>query len=372
MAIPTIIYFIWGYFGFAGAWIPGKYDAEKKQYNVFWGLGQKLIFTEKGTFRFYLYTPFKRQGLIDTNGKVIIPFKYKRVFYDTYYSGRYLEYFLAENIDGKFGAINKENKIVIPFEYDKSPYPYPDNHYLKWQKGNKQGLSNKSKMILPAEYSGFTMPYDYADPFTIAEKNNFCYFVFPDGTKIKKNFFPYSYTSINEQTIILESIKSSDLDKNIWITEIDKIDTQEKKYNEQVLINKKISADIFYGIFNNVGNEILPLDYELIDYFHKDSLYKVKKDGLVGVFDLNTKNWKFPIKYQQLEYLNGYLPLTKIQRSATENEYWIDNNGVVILSGKTKVVEINLTKEYLIFSKNRKRYKLEFESESKKFIWYKL
>jgi len=40
----------------------------------------------------------------------------------------------------------------------------------------------------------------------------------------------------------------------------------------------------------------------------------------------------------------------------------------VILSGETKVVEINLEKEYLIFFKNRKLYKLEFDSDTQKFI----
>ncbi|WP_091520880.1 hypothetical protein [Paenimyroides ummariense] len=79
LMIPFPIYFIWGCFGFAGAWIPGKYDADKNEYHIFWGLGEVLSDCERGNCRIAFYTPpffnFKH-GLIDTTGFVVIPFSY--------------------------------------------------------------------------------------------------------------------------------------------------------------------------------------------------------------------------------------------------------------------------------------------------------
>lgn len=374
IAIPILIYFIWGYFGFAGAWIPGKYDKENKQYNVFWGLGTKLTYCNKGTFRIVFYTPFKRAGLIDTNGKVLIPFLYKKVFYDTYYSGRSLNYFLAENLDGKFGAINKGNQVIIPFEYDKSPYPYPNGHYLRWEKNNKRGLSNRNGMVVPSEYSGFVMPYEHANPFTIAGQNNYCYFIFLDSKRLKKDFVVYSY-SAHRDYIVIEGVKSDDLDSNIWINKIDAVKPEKAEKNRQVIINKQKLANLYYGVFDTLGKEILPLKYDTIKYFGgKNGAYLVKKNNKVGVFNVIKKEWEYLPKYKQLEYLNGYLPLTKIQKTKGTKPYWVDDNGVVILSGRIKVVEINLAtpyaQEYLVFIKNKKRYKLEYDGNS--FIWYRL
>lgn len=374
LAISILIYFVWGYFGFAGAWVPGKYDEKSKTYHVLWGLGQTLVYTEKETFRIEFFTPFKRQGLIDTNGKLIIPFLYKHVHYSTYNSGTYLNYFLAQNTKDKIGAIDKENNIIIPFEYDKWPYTFSGGRYLKWEKDNKVGLSDPDKMIIPAEYSFVSMAGEFPHPFFIAVKNNYCYFIFPNGQKLKKNFYPYSLSINEDQYVMMKAIKSAAIDQNTWVTDIDLHYIREAPIPIKVIINKKKLVNVSCGILDLKGNEILPADYDNIEYFGKTEMYLIRKNDKVGVFDLENRSWKFPLEYNEIEYLGPDFPLTRIRKNKYENEYWVDNNGTQILSSKTKVIKVfsEWMNHYLIFSKNNKSYKMEYDRDTENFKWYQI
>lgn len=374
LAVPILIYFVWGYFGFVGMWVPGKYDKESKTYQVLWGLGPTLNKTKKETFRIEFFTPFKRQGLIDTNGRLIIPFLYKHVYYSTYNSGTYLNYFLAQNTKDKIGAIDKENNIVIPFEYDKWPFTFSGGRYIKWEKEQKVGLSDPDKMVIPAEYSLVSTVGDFPHPFLFAAKNNYCYLVFPNGQKLKKNFYPYSISSIDHQYLLTQGIPSSDIDENIWITAIDLDYKKEAPTPMYVIINKKKLVNVSYGILDLKGNEILPVDYDDISYFGKAEIYLVRKNDKVGVFDLENRIWKFPIKFEEIKYLSPDFPLTKIRKNKYENEYWIDDKGTQILSSKTKVIKVysEWAYHYLIFSKNDKSYKMEYDDHAKVFKWHQI
>lgn len=374
LVIPILIYFVWGYFGFAGAWIPGKYNEKSKTYDILWGLGQTLDKSEKETFRIAFFTPLKRQGLINTKGWLIVPFLYKYVRYNTYHHGRYLNYFLAQNTKDKFGAIDKENNIIIPFEYDDWPFTFSGARYLKWEKDKKFGLSDPNKMLIPAEYSLVAIAGEFPHPFFIAAENNYCYFIFPNGQKIKKNFYPYSLYIFDDQYVEMGAIRSVDVGQNTWVTNVDLHYIREAPIPVKVIINKKKMVNVSYGILDLKGNEILPVDYDDISYFGKAEIYLVRKNDKVGVFDLENRIWKFPIKFEEIKYLSPDFPLTKIRKNKYENEYWIDDKGTQILSSKTKVIKVysDWAYHYLIFSKNNKNYKMEYDDDAKVFKWHQI
>ena len=50
-------------------------------------------------------------GVIDTNGKIIIPVEYKNIYHD------YNKNYIAVNITGFDGVLDKNGNIIIPFEY---------------------------------------------------------------------------------------------------------------------------------------------------------------------------------------------------------------------------------------------------------------
>jgi len=169
-AIPILIYFIWGYFGFAGAWIPGKYDAEKKEYRIFWSFGVESY--NKGASPIMIFTPFKRYGMIDTIGHVIIPFKYAYLSSPHYANHNLIS---AEDLEGKLGAINKKGEIIIPFEYDKwtrrnskirANYTYFHLGEFAWSKNGKRALFDSlGKQILPPKYTRFKFVYSAYSPY---------------------------------------------------------------------------------------------------------------------------------------------------------------------------------------------------------------
>ncbi|WP_300673188.1 WG repeat-containing protein [Soonwooa sp.] len=139
-------------------------------------------------------------------------------------------------------------------------------------------------------------------------------------------------------------------------------------------INKKKLVNVSYGILDLKGNEILPVDYDDISYFGKAEIYLVRKNDKVGVFDLENRIWKFPIKFEEIKYLSPDFPLTKIRKNKYENEYWIDDKGTQILSSKTKVIKVysEWAYHYLIFSKNDKSYKMEYDDHAKVFKWHQI
>ena len=396
LATPILIYFIWGYFGFAGAWIPGKYDAKETEYRIFWSFGVESY--NKGACAIMMFTPFKRYGMIDTTGHVIIPFKYAYLSSPHYANHNLIS---AEDLNGKLGAINRKNEIVIPFEYDKlkrrnsktrDNYTYFSLGEFAWSKGNKRALFDTlGKQILPPEFTSFRFiyggysPYErrwvnVRTPYFIADKGNHCYFVLENGDKIRYDFISTESYEINpkRKELWVEAVPTKNLDENLWeITDYHYTYTDTDK---KVSINEMKNLSLYQGLFDSLGNVILPLEYDKIEeYQDRNDLdwddenricYRVKKNGKWGVYNTHSKKWILSLQFSEIVIFNEKLPLIKARRNSTENYSYYDLNGNLILSEKVEI-EYQGT-EYLIFSKNQIRYKLQYDKEKQKFIWYKL
>lgn len=395
MVIPTLIYFIWGYFGFAGAWIPGKYDAEKKKYKVFWGLVN--LPSRNATCRIYLYTPFRRQGLIDTTGKVIIPFKYKSVDFARF-DGNLIS---AENVDGKYGLLNKNNKIIQPFIYTselKNPIYGIFSYFTSEINGKQALIDSLGTQILPAEYSEILMPYHSTIPYLVTSKGLYSAIRFPDGKEIKKDYLitDTSYPDSNDYIKIF-GVKSTDLDKNLWsIKTIETPDnpdldkkylnlesTENSKYFNDgytyVSINKSKPIKQWFALYNKKGEELLPLKFDDILWLRygitwvEKPLIVVKQKGKWGLYNAKQNHWLLPISFQEIKQdVDEKLPLIKVRKNTIGNYSYYDLNGKLILSENIEVHYYDDGREYLIFYKNGNRYKMQYNKEKQKFIWHKL
>jgi|GEM_PF-2464863 len=396
LATPILIYFIWGYFGFAGAWIPGKYDKKETEYRIFWSYGVESY--NKGACAIMIFTPFKRCGMIDTTGKVIIPFKYSYLS-DPHFANHNL--ISAEDLNGKLGAINKRNEIVIPFEYDKlkrrngktrDNYIYFSLGEFAWSKDGKRALFDTlGKQILPPEYSKFRFIYtaysNYENrwvnartPYFIADKGNHCYFVLENGKKIKYDFISTESFVINSKRneLWVEGVPTKNLDENLWeITDYHYTYTDSGK---KVSINKMKDLSVYQGLYDSLGKEILPLEYDKIErYQDRNDLdwddenlicYRVKKNEKWGVYNTHLKKWILPLQFEDITIFNEEFPLIKARKNQTENYSYFDLNGNLILSKKIEVY--NQRKNYLFFYKNGIRYKLEYNKDKLKFTWHRL
>ena len=370
LAIPILIYFIWGHFGFAGAWVPGKYDAEKQQYKVFWGLGDKLIFYSNGTFRIAGYTPEFKQGLIDTTGKVVIPFLYKKVEQRTAL-GENL--YVITNKSGKKGIINNKYKTIIPMEYDGIESIKPDFNFIMLKNGKSALLDKNGKEILPAQYSSVFYPdVSSSKPFIIAEKTTESYFVFPETKKqINQKFITIEFLFLPNNTVLINGILSKELKKtNHKIILGNYYNRSYEKY-KKVKINETDFVNHYYGIFDSNGEALLPLEYDYIGIFENKKFAVVEKNHKMGIYNINVKDWLAKLSFSNIDKLPQNLPLFMLQDSENK-KYYIDENGTIILSNKTNVTHIDANGHYLIFTKNKNRYKMQYNKDKQKFTWHKL
>lgn len=168
--------------------IPFKY-----KYSFYFDNGFATVVTNEG------------KGVINQNGVVIIPIEYKTIFKeeikdkvivsDSNFSYQKSTYFTAEK-DKKWGLFDSTGKLIIPFEYGFISKPYNDQHFLNgWIQTsdferNKCGLINiYTKVNIPPNYDGIKI----FDNFLIANKrvgSNYTYqLLHLDGKPISENIY---------------------------------------------------------------------------------------------------------------------------------------------------------------------------------------
>ena len=116
---------------------------------------------------FFLLEKNGKRGIMDSNGKMIIPMIYEYIdypYYDTF----------VVTTNGKKGLINKFNRFVIEPKYDDLDNFLGDRlyyEYLKFKENELVGLMDiKGKIIIPAKY----------DYISIAKENFILFTVYKD------------------------------------------------------------------------------------------------------------------------------------------------------------------------------------------------
>ena len=100
---------IWWLLGFPNGTLPGRYNPETNTFDVWW---DKTGFVCKnGYFRMKFFTPWKKHGLCDTAGHVIVPFRYD------YVDDMRINGLVLVGNKGKYGVRNSRGEVVVPVEY---------------------------------------------------------------------------------------------------------------------------------------------------------------------------------------------------------------------------------------------------------------
>ena len=232
----------------------------------------------------------QRQGFINRKGELVIPFEYD--------GGSRVSYFYDAGLailqkDEKYGAIDVNNKIIIPFKYEN----------IEW--------SNQIESLIATESTELTL-------FSLEGKVVSKY----DNTEIVSNF-SYNYNNPNTENLpillkkndsqtLLNSITSDIKYQNGSKRVKDSLMLQAK--NEFAYIDKKgnwivpfgkyntakpfalgrkaiVARDRLYGIINEYGNEVLPLEYDFIEQPSENSryadIYIATKGKKVTILDSN-------------------------------------------------------------------------------------
>lgn len=216
-------------------------------------------------------------GIIRPDGNFIVPCIYEQIVFN---SGLWLV-----KRDRFFGLLNYDGDVVLPCQYDNICMFNDDNHnplYLV-SKDNLQGvISWEGKEVIPCLYDIIEKPISYNMSSCIVAKDGFYGII-----NIKRHEIPHEL--------------------------------------------RKKKGSLFTFSFNK--EEVIPCQYEKIEYMKAQRNYKIKKDGLFGLMDIITYDILVPCIYSEINVILkwGYHSYEDCGYKARRNDsyFYISSNGIV-------------------------------------------
>ena len=244
------------------------------------------IFDEVVEFYDYSYAFAKlhdKWGLIDQQGKAILPFEYSKFLDDEYLFGDEEIKTVIKN--GKYGIVNRaQGKILVeciyekPFSYTDDIFPYLGNVSVVYR-NNKAGLlDEKGVEVVPCNFDGGKEPFKdmYLNIYVLAKQNKKSGLVDSVGNLA----VPCVYDEINttENSDLLDVVKKKKHGLFFLLTKKEIIAALYDdliEFNEDyayVRLNKK------YGAIDKEGNVVVPFNFSTDDevYLELEKLQEKK------------------------------------------------------------------------------------------------
>lgn len=249
--------------------------------------------------RVFIIRNLKNQcGVVDSQGKIIIPFIYDEIenFHGTANT--------IVKLNGKFGIVNSDNKIIYPIEC-KSIITSEDLDYYIIKKNNKAGIIDKNlKPILNFNYQDLS-PCFYDDQNRFIAKKDDKYGVIDRRGSI---IIPFEYTEMSN-----------------WVEY-----GPGSNYHFVTKNNKK-------GLITKEGRAVIPTIYNNL-FYHDEKTIIVSRDGKYGVLTIQNKQ-VIPFVYEKI-YVEFDFPGKK-----KETEFYVFQKGKYsIINNKNKIIKTNISK----------------------------
>lgn len=238
-----------------------------------------------------------KEGMIDGNNKIIIPFEYSNIgkFYNV---GAYNMAWVEQ--DGKYGIYNIDGTVIQPWDIEKAyvmnensgtsyltfdDFPNPSTPYIHIVVNGMTGvLSGKTyKTVIPCKY-GYISPvinerafYKANNKWGIMDiQNNSIQEAIYDKIKINNNMLSEAFTpdgTFNDNMYVFIGDKQGMIDKNGKAFIPVKYDSL-GVFSENMIVAK---CGNLYGYINSNGEECIPLTYSHADNF-SEGLAAVKNE----------------------------------------------------------------------------------------------
>src|SRR5690606_16505771 len=314
-----------------------------------------------------------KDGYIDIHQNVLIPFDYDDL--GVFSSANELA---PAKKNGKSGVINRKGETIVPFIYDKVNYFYNSGLAIVI-KDKKFGFVNAlGKEIIPIIYEN--VDQTMTDEIVLVSKNKKWAFFSNKG----KQLTDYKFDEI-KQAYIKENGRDKDtyfkgglaivsignqtqfLDKNL--KEIIPIG----KYDYVESLNKNgfgiVGKNNKFGIINNQGKEVIPLEYDKIEHPKRYSnileLFVLEKNEKLQILDENTKPIKQNIlsySWDKIDFDDYYLDVLLLKDS--QNKFGIiDENGKTIIPFEFEELRAFDGEETSIAKKNGKYGIINFQNQ---------
>ena len=173
--------------------------------------------------------------------------------------------YIIASKNGQFG-IMKNSEQLLPTEYQSIVYD-EGNDIFTIEKSKKYGITNKEgKILVPTEYKQI----DVTGIYLYAQNEQ--------GTTV----YNTEGTQVN-------------IDTNVAI-----LNTDNEKY--KIKINNKEGTK--YGVIGKNGEEIIPQEYNYVEYLHDNYFIVSNSDSRLGVID-DKNNIKIEINNDSIQKING-------------------------------------------------------------------
>ena len=304
-----------------------------------------------------------KDGYIDIHQNILIPFDYDDL-------GVFTDNGLAPAVkNGKSGAINRKGETIISFIYDDVDYFYASGLAIVKKDGKFGFINSIGKEVIPLIYE--EVDQSMVDETVIVSKDNKWAFFSNIGKQLTEFQFdkvidiPVSNEKLHYSTyfkgglalVYLEN-KPQLINKNMQVIvpigKYDYIESLNKNGFGIVAKNNK------FGIINNEGIEVVPLEYDKIEHPKRYSnileLFVLEKNRTLQILDENIK----PIKQNILSYewdkidLDDYYLDVLLLKDNQNNFGILDETGRTIIPFEFEELRAFDGKETSIAKKNGK------------------
>lgn len=309
-----------------------------------------------------------KEGMIDGNNKIIIPFEYSNIgkFYNV---GAYNMAWVEQ--DGKYGIYNIDGTVIQPWDIEKAyvmnensgttyltfdDFPDPSTPYIHIVVNGMTGvLSGKTyKTVIPCKY-GYISPiinerafYKANNKWGIMDiQNNSIQDAIYDKIKINNNWLSDAFTTegiFQDNMYVFIGDKQGMIDKNGKAFIPVKYDSL-GVFSENMIVAK---CGNLYGYINSNGEECIPLKYSHADNF-SEGLAAVKNEkGKYLFIDASGVMVIKPHEYDRVgHFQNG---TCKVYR---KDKVWeIDREGKKVKDSTKKLEKDNDTDEMYVENSN--------------------
>ena len=323
---------------------------QNKKYGLINNHGEIIVPVEynriEGIWGYYILDTGKKKGLCDAEGQELIPIccgniqiiskesaiviKDEKIFlfffdknkepvqYDEI--NRLYGKFYKVILNGKCGVVDVSGDIIEPLIYDDVTYDYRENTFQLYKNGtcetHAKPIKKASAILLNKEYDSVEAFYEQYGIYLVGKTNKMGVVRVHDG--ISETIVPIEYDKIEVlfSGIHMLLAKKAGQYRMMKITKNTK--TMFPFYDKIGPFYRNEYAPVYrdglMGVINNKGEEIVPVQYEMMDNDafsifpidnHGGCAFIFKKGDKLGVFK-HTGELLLPFEYNEIEHLSTF------------------------------------------------------------------
>lgn len=230
----------------------------------------------------------KKQGFINRNGDMVIPLEYDALAYVTYF------YEPGEAIlvkEGKYGVIDSKNNIIIPFEYDEIEWSDNKDSFIVSVGSDWTTFTFEGKQM--SGYDDYEIVTGTPLGYLPSNSEDLPILVRREGNEQLRNELLFDIEYLNGSKKVRHFLETLTGGEFAYIDKAQNVIVPFGTYDhaEPFGLGRKaiVAKDGLYGIIDEYGKPVLPLEYEFVErpsqYSNYADIFVATKKDTVTIFD---------------------------------------------------------------------------------------